>query len=868
MRYFFILYIFFSASVPIYSQIIDNFSDGNFTENLTWEGTTADFIINEAEQLQLNAESSGASSIYTSVNLQEKMEWQFFLQMDFNPSTSNLARIYLQSDDIDLLNGSGYFLEIGETGNDDALNFYRQDSGNITLLTSATLGAVASNPTISVRIARNNNGDWQLFADYSGGTTFVLEATTNDATYLQDGTYTFGFYCKYSSTRTEDFFFDDIIIQPLSEDNTPPLLTDIIATDEKTVILTFSESINEINAVNTTNYTINQGIGTPSEAILAASNQVILSISDEFIANEVYTISIENIVDLAGNSLSNFDTVFTFLKVEVAEQYDIIINEIMEDASLSGGGTLGLPDEEYVELYNRSDKTINLEGFTFSDGSSNIATFPFYQMAPKTYLVIGKTSASSLSDFGNFLGLSSFPTLSSVEELVLKNEFGEAIDVVSYTQDWYGNSTTAGGSYSLERINPNNPCVGSANWQGATAILGGTPGKENSMIDVSLAVSSFNLVDAYPLDAMKIRLTFDKNISIEDLMDVSNYTITNYTITDVVVSGNNFNQVILQLQNPLVANQIETISLTTSFSDCLGNPIDGQSSHPISLPVMASSRDILLNEILFNPQTGGSDFLELFNHSNKVIDLNDLLLANQALENPQFKPIEIQKLLFPNDFAVLTENPADIINRYTVEQPTAVYLQDLPTFEDNNGNVLLYTINGTETITIDEFDYLADFHNPLLNDKNGVSLERLNPNLPTQDGGNWFSASTSVGSATPTYQNSQQIIAAEESNDIFSLSNNRISPDGDGFEDFLQINYQTDQNGYAATIQIFDAAGRLIDKVAQNESLATIGSFRWEGVTLDGQRARTGIYVLWIEYVNLNGEVGHLKEAIVVAERL
>jgi len=563
----------------------------------------------------------------------------------------------------------------------------------------------------------------------------------------------------------------------------------------------------------------------------------------------------------------NIDTLFIFTQIEAAEQYNIIINEIMEDATLSGGGTLGLPEVEYIELYNRSDKTINLEGFTFSDGSSTIATFPAYQMSPDTYLIIGKTTASTLSDLGEFLGLVNFPTLGTAEELVLKDEFGEIIDVVSYTQDWYGNATFAGGSYALERINPDNPCVGRDNWQGSTSFLGGTPGKENAVFDVSTSFSTLNVVDAYPITATQIRLTFDKNIEVDGLMDLSNFSITNNIVTNAILLENNFNQILLDLQNPLVVNQIETISLATSFSDCLGNPIDGQSSHLIALADLAKPSDILLNEILFNPQTGGVDFLELLNHSDKVIDLKSLFLANQTLTPPQLKPIETEKLLFPNDFAVLTENPMDINNRYTVENPRALYAQDLPTFADRAGNVLLYRVEGSATITIDEFDYMEDFHNPLLNDKNGVSLERINPNLPTQDSGNWHSATAAVGYATPTYQNSQQIIIPNESNNIFSLSSNSISPDGDGFEDILLINYTTDQTGYSATIHIFDATGRLINKIAQNELLATTGTFKWEGTTTDGQKAPVGIYVLWIEYVNLNGNVGQMKEAIVMAEK-
>ena len=286
------------------------------------------------------------------------------------------------------------------------------------------------------------------------------------------------------------------------------------------------------------------------------------------------------------------------------------------------------------------------------------------------------------------------------------------------------------------------------------------------------------------------------------------------------------------------------------------------------MPSVPENQDLVINEILFNSQTGGVDFLELFNRSEKVIDLNGLIVANQALDNPQIKTIDIQKLVFPNDYIVLTESPRDIQNRYTVLNPKALFYQDLPTFEDKAGNIQLYTNENLTTTFVDEFNYSADYHNPLLSDKNGVSLERINPNLPTQDEGNWHSAAEAVGYATPTYQNSQYTIPNEPNTAIFSLSSTRISPDGDGFEDVLQINYTTNQAGYTATIHLYDANGQLINQITQNELLATEGSFKWEGVMSDGQKAPIGIYVLWIEYFNLEGKVEQTKKAIVVAGRL
>lgn len=871
MRKLVTLYIFTLFLVPITAQVTDDFSDGDFLENPSWDGTINDFIVNTDGQLQLNAESAGQSSIYIPTTLAEEMEWQFFLNLNFNPSTSNSVRVYLQADDEILLNGSGYFLEIGESGNEDALKFYRQDAGEKTLLITATLGAVAISPTIRVRVTRGSEGLWTINADYSGGDNFKLEATTNDATYDQDGMYHFGFFCNYTATRTTDFFFDDIRIQAISEiieDTIAPELVEVKILDEQSIELSFSEPLTENTATNISNYNISNTIGNPSSATLSSSNTVLLTLATGLVNQEEYSITINNIEDFSENILTNFTSTFLFVVTETAVQYDIIINEIMEDATIDGGGTFGLPAEEYVELYNRSNKTINLEDFEFSDGGSKSAIFPFYEMPPNSYLTIGKTSANALTAFGAFLSLSNFPTLSAEEALVLKNEFGELIDAVSYTQDWYNNSNTAGGGYSLERINPQSPCEGSSNWKGSTSFLGGTPGKENAVIDLSTAATILNIIDAYPITATQVKISFDKTINEDDLLELTNFSITNNTITNLSLVENNLNTVIFELQKPLVENLIETISIAATFRDCIGNLIDGQLTYPIALPVLAMPNDVIINEILFNPQTGGVDFVELYNRSEKVIDLNDLLLANQTLDNPQFKPIEIQQLLFPKGFVAFTESPLDIKNRYTVNNPNVLLSQDLPTFPDKDGNVLLYVNDGAETIFIDEFDYTADFHNALLNDENGVSLERINPDLPTQDNGNWNSASEDVGYATPTYQNSQRIEINEERTNIFSLSNNRISPDGDGFEDILQINYTTDRTGYSATIHIYDAAGRLIDKIVQNELLSTSGSFKWEGTTVDGEKANIGIYILWIDYLNLNGDVGQIKKAIVVAAKL
>jgi hypothetical protein len=182
--------------------------------------------------------------------------------------------------------------------------------------------------------------------------------------------------------------------------------------------------------------------------------------------------------------------------------------------------------------------------------------------------------------------------------------------------------------------------------------------------------------------------------------------------------------------------------------------------------------------------------------------------------------------------------------------------------------VVLYVPDILGEKIIDEFQYSERFHNPLLSDKNGVSLERIDPEGASNDSNNWHSAASTVGYATPTYQNSQFLNIESSSDEIFSIPNNTLSPDGDGYEDFLLINYNTSQSGFLANIRIFDAKGRMIKTLVSNELLASEGSYKWDGDTDDGKKSRIGIYVVWIEYFNSEGTANHFKKTCVVAGRL
>ncbi len=167
---------------------------------------------------------------------------------------------------------------------------------------------------------------------------------------------------------------------------------------------------------------------------------------------------------------------------------------------------------------------------------------------------------------------------------------------------------------------------------------------------------------------------------------------------------------------------------------------------------------------------------------------------------------------------------------------------------------------------IDVFAYTDDMHNPLLADTKGVSLERIHPDMPTNQSSSWQSAAQTAGFATPTAQNSQFTQPADVK-DEFSLSSKVFSPDGDGYEDYVMMSYELPESGYIANIIVFDSRGRRVKRLAANVTLGTSGSIKWDGTTDGGERVTIGAYVIFIEAFDLRGDIKRYKKTVVVATR-
>ena len=849
-----------------YSQIIDDFSDGEFNQNPQWLGNTQVFQI-ENQTLVLNntePESNNASYLYTlaPTDITKLTTWEFSVQLDFAPSASNFAKVYLAASNPDLSGAlDGYFIKIGGiSGSDDAIELFRQDGSEETLLLSGTTGGVGSNPAIaSVRVTRTTEGIWELFTDYSGGQNFVSEGQVTDST-IPSGA-VFGFVCVYTSTRSDLFQFDNVLVDPIVVDETPPVLLSVTATTSNTLEILFDEPVDQAS-LSTNSFLVDNNIGTPTEVVVSQDNPalVILTFTQTLENFVSYTITISNIRDNAGNNADSQMANFSYVEIAQPSFEDLIITEIFADPTPS----VGLPDFEYIEIFNRSNKVFNLEDIAFSSGSSpkKISSFT---LLPNDYVIICDEDAKDdFSVYGNVATIDGFPALTNGgDDLSITDENGNIIFEVSYQLSWYKDNEKSSGGWSLELVELEGPYNCNGNWYASQSSIGGSPGMANS-VEGSLDQSGPLLTQATVTAPAEIMVLFNEAIDPSSVL-ASNFEVTTLSVIEATISSPDFNAVTLTLGANLQPGTIYSISATSDIKDCLGNPLDPATTIQTGLAEIPEPNDFVINEILFNPESGGEDFIELLNLSSKIINLKGLEIVNtQKTTGNTSQVIGADFLLLPGSFAVITDVPEDIKNRYTTGPDNLFLANDLPTLEDKMGNVTI----SMGTTVIDAFDYEEDFHFSLLDEEEGVSLERLNPFANTQDPGNWHSAASVVGYATPGLPNSQLIENNSILDEIIFIPEKTISPDEDGFQDLLVIQYETDQPGYILNSRIFDMQGREVKYLIKNELLNNEGTYNWDGITESGTKARLGIYILWFELFDENGSVSTKKIPFVVAGRL
>ncbi|MFT6997545.1 MAG: hypothetical protein ACJAQ4_001299, partial [Cryomorphaceae bacterium] len=740
LSYVFACFIFL-ANLTVSAQVSDDFSDGEFTNNPVWNGSTASFTVDN-EVLRSNVDPGDLLINYylsTENNLINDVQWEFWINLDFATSGANYVDIYAMADNTDLsVAANGYFIRFGNTA--DEISFYRLSSGSESILIDGPDGELGSSNNIyKVRLIRTVAGLWTLELDEGNTGIFAAAGNITDSDITSASHFGIRIQQSNAAGPVNNHFFDDIEIGPIPVDEDAPELISAIAPSATELVLQFSEALDEPSANNSTNYSIDGGIGNPSTAVLDGdgTSTVNLSLASPLINGQDYTITVSGVADLSGNVATDETAAFTFFIPDEPTAGDVIFNEIFPDPSPA----VGLPEFEYIEIYNRSSSFFNTEDWILVNTTTE-KLLPSVSFPSDSYLILCDASnVDAFASFGSVIGIASFTTLANTaDSLTLIDASGEVLDIVFYTDDWYQDPDKDDGGYSLERINPLISCSGASNWAASNDGSGGTPGTENSLFDdtpdltppaiVSVGVSNpstllINLTE--PLDENGLSgatLELDQGITVSDfsLLQAS--------------------QIEVSLTSPLETGVSYLLSVE-GLSDCEGN-----SSPPETIEIFMGELplpgDLIISEIMADPSPSvglpEGEYFELFNKSDKTLEL----------QGSEFSGILFGDLLILGPGGYLAFGSID--NADLFEGVDGIlFLEMSTTFLTNGGREL--TLTNSEGEQLDFVEYSDDWYNDSDKDDGGYSLEIINPNAACSGAFNW-SASNHPEGGTPGAQNS------------------------------------------------------------------------------------------------------------------
>ncbi|HEY1112115.1 MAG TPA: lamin tail domain-containing protein [Chitinophagaceae bacterium] len=472
--------------LPLFAQLNESFSDGNFTAAPAWTGYLSSWTVNPSGQLQSTDTITGSTFYLATPNsLATATEWEWYTRLAFNTSSQNYVDVYLTATESDLASTTnrGYFVRIG--GTPDEVSLYRRSGTTSTRIIDGADGSTDhSNTVLKIKVVRNAAGQFLLFRDEGARDNWIAEGSVTDNTFTTSAC--FGILVKQS---TPSFFgkhyFDDIIIRPYTPDTAPPTIRSLKATTATTLDLLFSEPVDAVSSTAVSNYSVSNSIGSPLTATRDAANSALLHLSfnTAFASGVAHTLTVKGVKDLAGNALVSEAATFSHY---TPAPNDVVVNEVLFHPRTGG--------DDYVELYNRSDKLVDLSTLYLANRSSSGAVAAIKKLSdtarylrPGGYVAITK-NAPGLAQFYFVQDPSAVHSIGSLPSypnekgtVVVVDSSRVVIDEVAYHEDWHFALLANRDGVALERSDPEGPSGEKSNWHSAATSAGyGTPGYKNS----------------------------------------------------------------------------------------------------------------------------------------------------------------------------------------------------------------------------------------------------------------------------------------------------------------------------------------------------------------------------------------------------
>ena len=653
-------------------------------------------------------------------------------------------------------------------------------------------------------------------------------------------------------------------------DETPPVLDSVTPVHSgDTLTVAFSEPLDHASV--TAEAFRFEDAGRPSVASAtihpSAANKVQCVLASSLTTGD-YTLVVEGVADRRGNVLSEDRAAFSYFVPERPVPRDVVVTEIMYAPPSAS--------TEFVELYNRSDKTIDLGTLRIADEDRDFTSFapPLTPLVPDERVVLVRDPSAFNTAFPEVAHRTpdSWNALNNGGDTVILRHAPSAtdLDTVPYEPSWGGSN-----GRSLERIDPRGPSTHPSNFASSTAPAGATPGARNSRYAPDRAPPTVTFAEQ--TDSMAAAVIFGEPVQSEtvtpDAFQFSEATVTRASLRADSVAK-------LTLSEAPTAT---TISVS-GVRDLVGNRLE-EATHPFAQRPTPGA--LVVNEILFDPRADDFDdrpnqveYIELYSLADHPVTLNGLLLTDRPTETGTADTIHAgqRRVLSPGTFAVVAAAPSGATmpqqSQLATAFPEAPLSSDAVAFLPVDANQLglrndgdLIRVHRRDRALVTEVDYSPDWHTSGLADTKGTALERISPTGGADAPDNWTSSTRSSG-GTPGAANAASLAPPDDAPDAPGL---RIQPDPFSIsrDGATRIHFTLSEPSSLVRVRIYDARGRKVRSLEKARLAGRSGELVWNGRDDAGNRVRIGPYVIFFEAVRAEGgTVTHLKQTVVVARPL
>lgn len=443
-------------------------------------------------------------------------------------------------------------------------------------------------------------------------------------------------------------------------------------------------------------------------------------------------------------------------------RFSVVVNEINYLPSSAS--------TEWIELYNRSTDSVNLKKWKWSDeanfNSPKSITTSNYWLKSDGYVLLVKDSVLFNNFYANvptekFYMNTNFSSLNNSGDLiVLFDSLDIPIDSLFYEPSWGG-----GADISLERVIADSSSTIPSNWRSSEAYQQATPGSLNSQTPVAfdIAVRQNDISFSPPHPAVNQPVTITAVVRNKGLQAINSY------FTVKVFYDEDANQVpaLSELIDSITFNSLNVgdslavaVNWTVPFILSKRNFQLAESRYIIvlleyngdqriennltirELKIGIRDQSVLINEILFEPDTSQVEFVEIYNFSNTALNLQNWTISDASSS----KVIDaLPQFISTQHFRVLTGDSAFFQHFPNVSDSLVIVIPSMPSLNNTDDKVVLKDDVGN---VVDSLHYYSNWGG-----RNGKSLERRSFTSNTNDPASWVSSLSATGS-TPAAANS------------------------------------------------------------------------------------------------------------------